>query len=232
MPAREIAGAGGEETRERRGWCVMTVVSPVEVKSVGRAASKEGEAALAGQGSGSRRVVLPVDGSTGSEEALRWAARNILREGDVALVVSAMPRNKPSVLASGTSEEIDSWNEEVRRRKDECEVGVRSGASLVAGAARRLQAALDDDKGPANVTIKPVVLDACNTIVTPYGGNTPASTIAAFSEGQGADAIVMGSRGLGSGKKMLLGVLGLGSVSEEVQKIAMCPVTIVPPTEK
>jgi len=207
----------------------MSVVSAVEVKAVGRAAGKGSPAGQQGSG---RRVVLPVDGSTGSEEALRWAARNILREGDVALVVSAMPKSKPSVLASGTSEEIDSWNEEVRRRKDECERGVREGASLVAGAARRLQAALNGEKGLGNVTIKPVVLDACNTIVTPYGGNTPASTIAAFSEGQGADAIVMGSRGLGSGKKMLLGVLGLGSVSEEVQKSAICPVTIVPPPEK
>ena len=180
-----------------------------------------------------RRIVLPVDGSTSSEEALQWAAQNVLREGDVALVVSALPRNKPSVLASGAFEEDDlSWEEEVRRRKDECEVGLRDGASLVAGAARRLGAAVRDCGGGDAIDIKPVVLDACGTIMTPYGGNTPARTIAQFSECERADVIVLGSRGLGSGGKMLLGVLGLGSVSDEVSKRAACPVTIVHPSAK
>jgi len=215
----------------------MSAIAPVEVTKVeggGSARAKQGGASETGPAVGGRRVVLPVDGSAASEHTLEWAARNILRRGDVAFVVSALPRSKPSALASGTFEEDDiSWEEDVRRRKDECEVGIRNGASLVSGAARRLQSAVHAASGSPGsdaIEIRPVVLDACGTIVTPYGGNTPARTIAQYSENENADVIVLGSRGLGGGGKMLLGVLGLGSVSDEVSKRATCPVTIVHPT--
>ena len=201
----------------------------VEVVKVDASGPKLTQVPCQKSGSASRTVVLPVDGSAEAEAALQWAAENVLRRGDVAFVVSALPVHEHTVLSDGAYEgDVVSWQETVRRRKDECEARLREGKTFVDRGATRLQAALRASGGrDLGVTIRPVVLDACETIRTPYGGNSPGKSIARFAACERANLIVMTSRGLGCAQKLALSAAGLGSVSDEVTKRAACPTTIV-----
>jgi nucleotide-binding universal stress UspA family protein len=147
-------------------------------------------------------IVVGVDGSEASKEALRWAAAEARLRGARLRVVHAwtvplsIAAPEPSVL--GHPMLPGPSVEEVR-----------------AALAERAERVLDDAvAGLEGVEVEPELVEG-----------TPAHALVRAAEG--ADLVVVGSRGLGGFKGLLL-----GSVSQQCTHHAPCPVVIVPPARR
>jgi nucleotide-binding universal stress UspA family protein len=139
---------------------------------------------------GARRIVVGVDGSTGSRQALQRAAEEARAHGASLEVVTAW-----NMLDQVTATEFDPKYGEATARADLQEV---------------VAAELGDDGPAATLRIE---------------NDLPARTLLRAAEG--AWLLVVGSRGLGGFKGLLL-----GSVSQQVAHHAPCPVLIVPDQER
>lgn len=139
----------------------------------------------------SGRVVVAVDGSENSLQALEWAVRDAAARGAALEVVHAWSvPNTAGFPYSGMVFEPAPFKE---------------------AADRVLAEAL----GRADVS----VLDQPPTAIALEGH--PASAV--LDHAEGADLLVIGSRGLGGFKGLLL-----GSVSQRLAQYATCPVVVVP----
>ncbi|MEX0832199.1 MAG: universal stress protein [Nitriliruptoraceae bacterium] len=92
-------------------------------------------------------------------------------------------------------------------------VTLPSDAELRAAGAETLQAVLDDVGGPGDVEV---------VLRTEPGGAAWVLT----SVAEGADMLVLGARGLGGFRGLLL-----GSVSQQSVVHSPCPVVIIPPSK-
>ncbi|MFB7506893.1 universal stress protein [Streptomyces broussonetiae] len=135
-----------------------------------------------------RRVVVGVDGSPSSYEALRWAVRYAgLVEGTVeAIAVWELPG-----LYGWSAPAVDMDVDE-----DEARQGMRRELADVLGA------------------------DASASVRTHLVHGNPADVLLRAAEG--AEILVVGSRGRGGFARALL-----GSISQHVSQHANCPVVIV-----
>ena len=151
---------------------------------------------------GTGTVVVGVDGSEASKEALRWAAGEALLRGARLRVVHAwmvplsLAAPEPSVLGyvvipGPPLDEVQSV------------------------LAERAEHVLDD----AVVSLEGVEVE--RVLVE----GPPSHVLVRAAEG--ADLLVVGSRGLGGFKGLLL-----GSVSQQCAHHAPCPLVIVPPTRR
>jgi nucleotide-binding universal stress UspA family protein len=143
-----------------------------------------------------RRIVVGVDGSETSREALRWAADEAVARGAELQVVHA-------------------WEVPT--------IGV--GVGLTPG--RRTTAAPEGQQQEARQLVTDMVTQeltdhALRDIRPSVGRGSPASVL--IDAARGADLLVVGSRGLGGFKGLLL-----GSVSTKMANHAPCPVVIVRP---
>ncbi|MFI2200474.1 universal stress protein [Streptomyces sp. NPDC020192] len=138
-----------------------------------------------------RRVVVGVDGSPSSYEALRWAVRYAgLVDGTVdAIAVWELPG-----LYGWSAPAVDMDVDENEARQ-----AMRQELTDVLGA------------------------DAAGSVRTHVVHGNPADVL--LRAGEGAEAVVVGSRGRGGFARALL-----GSVSQHVSQHASCPVVIVRPT--
>ena len=155
-------------------------------------------------------IVVGVDGSAVSNRALAWAWDEAKRRGDAALVVvhAYVPpvtrSNYPysySYLPAGTLERLSTQDQVVRAEQ---ETIARQHAERVVEEALRTIGA--DDGGPV---IKRLVV-----------AREPAKTLIEMS--RGADMIVVGSRGHGGFRGLLI-----GSVSQQVLHHAKCAVLVI-----
>lgn len=138
------------------------------------------------------RIVVGIDGSKGSEGALRFALAEARLRGAGLRVVCAWAT--PSAAYAGLAYVPTFDLREVEEQ----------------AAAEKLQqarAVLGDDPG---VTVELIAVEG-----------HPADAL--LSQAQGADLLVVGSRGLGGFSSLLL-----GSISQQVAHHAPCPVAIVP----
>jgi nucleotide-binding universal stress UspA family protein len=140
------------------------------------------------------KIVVGVDGSTGSRDALRWAFTEAKLRNDVleAVIVWQYPitASLPTFGAMNTP--------------DDFEVDARS--TLLAILA---------DEG--------ISADAPIPVTTLVAEGNPARALLDASEG--ADLLVVGSRGHGG----FVGVL-VGSISQQCVHHAKCPVVVVHPS--
>lgn len=140
-------------------------------------------------------IVVGVDGSEGSDAALRFAAAEAALRGAKLRAVCAW--EIPSVVYATT------WGVAA----DE-EPTVRGRAQDILGGAlsevERLEPGIDSDSRAVH--------------------GQPADVL--VQESQDADLLVVGSRGFGGFKRLML-----GSVSQQVAHHASCPVVIVPSPE-
>jgi nucleotide-binding universal stress UspA family protein len=137
-------------------------------------------------------IVVGVDGSKGSEGALRFALAEARLRGAGLRVVCAWAT--PAAAYAGLAYVPTFDLREVEEQ----------------AAAEKLQAAravLGDDPG---VTVELIAVEG-----------HPADAL--LSQAQGADMLVVGSRGLGGFSSLLL-----GSISQQVAHHAPCPVAIIP----
>jgi nucleotide-binding universal stress UspA family protein len=141
------------------------------------------------------RILVGFDGSECATEALRMAADMCKLTGAEALVLTVF-RHHGMLEGSFSVARPDRGN---------MDDDGRAYASEMAAAGK----ALVREAGVENVQafIKP---------------GAPARTLVAFGKERNADLIVVGSRGVGSIEKFLL-----GSVSHKVSGLAECPVLVV-----
>ena len=139
------------------------------------------------------KIVAGIDGSDASKEALRWGVDEArLRRADVIAVHAwQMP---PPVPTFGPSPAVDMV-ENVPQIEDSAEKLARSVVAEVVGDTSDVNVEAIATEGPA----AGVLIDAA----------------------QGADLLVVGSRGHGGFVSLLL-----GSVSQQVATHAPCPVLI------
>ncbi|MGW0769474.1 universal stress protein [Streptomyces sp. NPDC002676] len=135
-----------------------------------------------------RRVVVGVDGSTASYEALRWAVRYAGLVGGTVEAVAVW--ELPGLYGwSAPAVDMDVDEEEARQR-------VRKELTDVLGA------------------------DVAGSVRSHVVHGNPADVLLRAAEG--AEILVVGSRGRGGFARALL-----GSVSQRVAQHASCPVVIV-----
>jgi nucleotide-binding universal stress UspA family protein len=156
-------------------------------------------------------IVVGLDGSRGSDAALRWAlAEARLRGSDVRAVHVYQP---PPLIPADTAVGIGGVaysapfsSEEIERLRSAAE---REAQAVIEGALGRI--GLDAFAG---IEVRQETLE----------GPTAQTLIEA---GRGAELLVLGSRGRGG----FLGLL-LGSVSQQCAQHPPCPVVILPPPEE
>ena len=147
-----------------------------------------------------RRIMVGVDGSEGSQRALRWAADEAALRGDEleAILVYHPPR-LPSYYAAFAVEAG------VPPVTDEEEAAAREQAT------HALESALEA------ITDRTRRASVIRTVVAEY--NIAEALIRLSKE---ADLLVLGSRGLGGFRGLML-----GSVSTKAVQHAECPVVVV-----
>jgi nucleotide-binding universal stress UspA family protein len=150
------------------------------------------------------RIVVGVDGSEGSRRALLWAADEAARRGSTLEVVHTYelePAWAPYAYDETMSPEV--WD---RVRQD-----IESSTRQAAVHAQALVEDMVRDLDGVEVE--------CSTIAS----RLPAQSLVERSKG--AEMLVVGSRGRGGFKSLLL-----GSVSQQCAHHAECPVVIIRPT--
>ena len=162
------------------------------------------------------RIIVGVDGSHASELALAWAVSEARLRGDELEVVmiiepgahasdhSTPPPVSPSTFATRALTDREQKLRDERRRAQ------RSGGE------RALDRMLDklDTSG---VDIRPIVV----------ADNRPARRLIDLSREAGVSHLVVGARGRGGFRELVL-----GSVGEQCVAYAACPVTVVRDTAK
>lgn len=160
------------------------------------------------------RVAIAVDDSAISADTVTWAAKTLLKRGQEVHLVQVLDSTLSSqadynsgeggVLPSGTKAEGDP-------------AAIESSKVYLA----KLRDTLLADAGvkPADVKIVPL---PSNTATSGDVGRSLSDYAAAAN----VDAIVIGSRGLGAFRRRMLGLVGLGSVSDYVAHHAPCTVFI------
>jgi nucleotide-binding universal stress UspA family protein len=147
------------------------------------------------------RIVVGVDGSPHSEAALRWACEEAGRWGaSVRAVYVYSTDHHLAELARVTPLDV------VFERREQLEEE----------AQRRAE-------GFLHTVLRRVAPDFPEVVVAPdlIASRQPAKELARVAEG--ADLLVVGSRGMGG-----FAGLVLGSVSQQCAQHSPCPVTIVP----
>jgi nucleotide-binding universal stress UspA family protein len=137
-----------------------------------------------------QRIVVGMDGSEGSLEALRWAAQEAEHWGASILAVQAWEFT-PLIVA--TEAPIDL-------------------AQIRSDTEEYLERQIREVFADSQVDVQRRVVE-----------ELPARAILDIAEAEDADLIVVGTRGRGGLKGLLL-----GSVSQKVATHATCPVVVVP----
>ncbi|KAI7845225.1 hypothetical protein COHA_001269 [Chlorella ohadii] len=154
-----------------------------------------------------RKVVVAVDPSPVSLDALKWASKNLCNKDDELHLIS--------VLESGLANDV--VGESAADSSPDCKPDPI--------ALQKTQDLLQRCKGEAQgAGIKNVKM---TTLVSCAGGSADMGRhITDFADGEKADMLVLGSRGMGGVKRTLYGLVGLGSVSDYVTKNSQTNVVV------
>jgi nucleotide-binding universal stress UspA family protein len=147
------------------------------------------------------RIVVGVDGSEGSREALRWAAEQAALRGS-SLEVVHIYETEPNTATFAYDEtmSVEVWQ---RARAD-----IERRGRQAADRAQALVGGMVE--GITGIEVEPLAVE----------GRHPAQTL--LERAEGAELLVVGSRGRGGFKSLLL-----GSVGHQCAQHAPCPVVIV-----
>lgn len=151
-----------------------------------------------------QRIVVGVDGSEGSQRALDWAAEEAgLR--DARLEVVTTYESEPEW--AGLPAEGAMTSTQIEAVHDSVATATRRAAEHAKGVAEKMIGGL-----PGTTKAEAVVI----------ASQRPAEALVERS--RDADMLVIGSRGLGGFKTLML-----GSVSQQCATHAHCPVVIIRP---
>lgn len=154
-----------------------------------------------------RTIVIAVDDSPVSKDAVRWATRKLLTPQDEVHLVSVLDRGgRSTVMTAGEN------TYPLDRDPGECKpdpVQLEKRFELLKSLKQNI---LQDSK---------VQKVSMSTMVSCVGGSSDLGRhICDYAADKKADMLVMGSRGMGSAQKAVLGLFGLGSVSDFVVRHA------------
>jgi nucleotide-binding universal stress UspA family protein len=162
------------------------------------------------------RVVVGVDGSKASRQALRWAAEDAARRGAALHIVHVHePRltanpYEMSYASTSSPRAVERLAAEERKwREHQRLAGHEEAQALVDDLLEDLPSSLRE------VPIEPIIRE----------GSRPARLL--LDSARHADLLVVGSRGRGGFAGLLL-----GSVSQQLAQHATCPVVIVHATDE
>lgn len=164
----------------------------------------------------SRKVCIAVDQSETSQNALEWAVRSMINPGDQVALFTVLHPSPESEL--------------------------KAGVGAAAGGVRTAPIPVKVEADPRELEQTQAFLEGCKQEVVAAGvqaGAVETSALVALgnsadigreitrqAEACGCESLVMGSRGLGLSKKALMGLLGVGSVSDYVLRHAPCSVVL------
>lgn len=165
----------------------------------------------------SRVLVVPVDDSQHSLNALEWAVQNIYRRGDTLHLLSIVPRVAGPYPAevldadvpAASSTTVKAWRSEQHAHESETE-------ALLTFMQHH---AVNLGVQAAHVQTTPLAATG--------GASGVGATIAGYVESCDADMVVLGSRGLHGWHRQVANLLGLGSVSYYTMLRVPCPVVVV-----
>eukprot|EP00798_Chlamydomonas_sp_ICE-L_P004993 gene4993-34777_t len=165
-----------------------------------------------------KKVVVSTDGSINGHRALSWALDNVLSPADHLYIISAsctsslpfiVPQvlDEPSAVAGMQAQEFAS----------EMEAASKAALAVIEAAT---EAAMKHGVLKSHVT---------SAVVQPAGAGSSdlGAAICKFAADKEVDAVVIGCRGLGAISRNMMGMLGLGSVSEYVAHNSPCPVLVI-----
>lgn len=151
-------------------------------------------------------IVVGLDGSDESKRALRWAVEEAaLRRADLKVVHAytyKAPMRAFPIPEGMSAEQMQGFQEDLQK-----------GAAEVRQQAETFVEGLVSEVAHDGVTVETVVLQ----------DRHPADAL--VDESEGADMLVVGSRGLGGFAGLLL-----GSVSQHCLHHAKCPVLVLRPS--
>ncbi|PRW33880.1 Universal stress A [Chlorella sorokiniana] len=159
------------------------------------------------------RVVLAVDDSAISADTVSWAAKTFLNKGQEVHLVQVLDTS----LASQAAENTGEGGIYASAQADADPAALASSKAFLTKLRDDLLAS--NGVKPAQVKLVPL---AANTATSQDVGRT----ISDYAAKANADAVVIGSRGLGAFRRRMLGLVGLGSVSDYVAHHAPCTVFI------
>jgi nucleotide-binding universal stress UspA family protein len=148
-----------------------------------------------------RTILIPVDQSPHSSHTVKWAKKHFLRSGDLAVLIHVRPYQQVYLtdLGGDVLSAVESMETSARHASHE----------LIRTFGRELM--LHDEESLVGPMVKGFAIRG-----------DARSDILRKAKELHADAIIMGSRGLGTLKRALL-----GSVSDYIAHNASCPVVIV-----
>lgn len=154
--------------------------------------------------------MIAVDESPVSKEALDYAIRNLIVSNDTVKLLSVVdPADRPAIMTpAGVALEYPGECQPDKEQLDTRNRILKDYESLVR------------KRGTTGVSASTVV--GCMGTSADHGRQ-----ICQYAAENGADMIVIGSRGMGSMKKKILGFFGLGSVSSFVVDHATVPNVLV-----
>lgn len=147
-------------------------------------------------------IVVGVDGSAGSQAALRWAVGDLARRGGGRLHVVHAWEYPIAAMAPSPVGTVVPPTDEMRAAAEEALDSILRDAGLGEGADL-----------PEGVEVVPIVREG-----------PPAGVLLDLSREVDADLVVVGARGRGG----FVGLL-LGSVATQVVNHARVPTVVVPP---
>ena len=145
-----------------------------------------------------KKILVPIDGSKSADKALDFALDIAKKYSAKITIITVFDEPSPSLLAQGSVFIPNTTENYLEKAKYFNE-----------------KILIEAQKKATNVNPK---LKASTNLLT----GRPADTIVEKAKKENFDLIVMGSRGLGGIKELLL-----GSVSDRVADRASCPVLIV-----
>ena len=161
------------------------------------------------------RVVVGVDGSSAAHEALAWAYQQAARTGDALhLITTYEVESGPNPYSGSYAYAPDGkiaahlTEAEARWREDRHRVAQERAEAMLTDLLRAVRAASEHQDAGVPVTTEVIA------------GGRPAEALVGAS--RRADLLVVGSRGLGGFRGLLL-----GSVSQQCVQHAHCPVVVV-----
>ncbi|KAI3423020.1 hypothetical protein D9Q98_001372 [Chlorella vulgaris] len=203
-----------------------------------------------------RRVLVSLDDSEASRQALEWAVGNVLGPTDeLHLVCVALPIPFPVSPAEPYTSPplaLDEWQASYGGSLQHTEATLRAAEEHTGSAlkivaedaaasevleADEYDAATHDSNHYARETVTAAVDRAVAKVereriffkaLPPEGGASDVGqSVVHYSKANGVDLVVLGARGMGSFKRAMLSFVGLGSVSDYVVSHVEVPVIVV-----
>ena len=164
------------------------------------------------------KVLVCVDDSESSRAAVEWACTHALREGTTLHLASVSLPAPYDIAEEDCSAAHVLSAEEIQQEDDKLHCIAEE--NVKESSRQAVEMGIAEDR------------IVCQVLESEGGASDVSLAIQKYVKTNDIDVVMLGSRGMGDFKRCVLGILGLGSVSDWCAKHLHVPVVIVPPPEK